>query len=156
MLDPGVQPWKPQRGKTNVIMFVGLQGRLIIKHFLSLFLLLFLLLLFSLQSFIFIGIFLTQKTGSGKTTTVSKMALYYKRKGWRPALICADTFRAGALDQLAQNATRAKIPYHGNYSERDPVKIAQEGKGKKKKEKKKGKGRQNEDSFSWQKLDGIT
>jgi len=90
LLDPGVQAWKPQRGKTNVIMFVGLQG-------------------------------------SGKTTTVSKMSFYYKRKGWRPAVICADTFRAGALDQLAQKATRAKIPYYGSYSERDPVKIAQEG-----------------------------
>lgn len=90
MLDPGVQPWKPQRGKTNVIMFVGLQG-------------------------------------SGKTTTVVKMAVYYKRKGWRPAVICADTFRAGAYDQLVQNATRAKVPYYGERSERDPVKIAQEG-----------------------------
>eukprot|EP01126_Amoeba_proteus_P046782 TRINITY_DN5303_c0_g1_i7.p1 TRINITY_DN5303_c0_g1~~TRINITY_DN5303_c0_g1_i7.p1 ORF type:complete len:148 (+),score=21.01 TRINITY_DN5303_c0_g1_i7:204-647(+) len=41
LLDPGVKPWKPQRGKSNVIMFVGLQG-------------------------------------SGKTTTVTKMAAWYK------------------------------------------------------------------------------
>jgi len=90
MLDPNVQTWKPQRGKMNVIMFVGLQG-------------------------------------SGKTTTTTKMAAYYKLKGWRPALICCDTFRAGALDQLAQNATRAKIPFYGSHTERDPVKLAQDG-----------------------------
>jgi signal recognition particle subunit SRP54 len=90
MLDPGVQPWKPAKGKTNVIMFVGLQG-------------------------------------SGKTTTVTKLAAYYKRKGWRPALLCCDTFRAGAYDQLAQNATRAKIPFYGSYTERDPVKLAHDG-----------------------------
>jgi len=90
LLDPGVPVWKPQKGKTNVVMFVGLQG-------------------------------------SGKTTTVTKMAAYYKRKGWRPALVCCDTFRAGAFDQLAQNATRAKIPFYGSHSERDPVALAQTG-----------------------------
>jgi len=42
-------------------------------------------------------------------------------------MVCADTFRAGAFDQLAQNATRAKIPFFGSHTERDPVKIAQEG-----------------------------
>ncbi|KAI7735152.1 hypothetical protein M8C21_005906, partial [Ambrosia artemisiifolia] len=36
------------------------------------------------------------------------------QSGWRPALVCADTFRAGAFDQL-------------NYMESDPVKIAVEG-----------------------------
>ena len=27
--------------------------------------------------------------------------------------MCADTFRAGAFDQLKQNATKAKIPFYG-------------------------------------------
>jgi signal recognition particle subunit SRP54 len=36
--------------------------------------------------------------GSGKTTTCTKYAAFYKKKGWRTALICADTFRAGAFD----------------------------------------------------------
>ena len=40
--------------------------------------------------------------GSGKTTSCSKYAYYYKRKGWKTALVCADTFRAGAFDQLKQ------------------------------------------------------
>lgn len=40
--------------------------------------------------------------GSGKTTTCTKYAYHYKKKGWKPALVCADTFRAGAFDQLKQ------------------------------------------------------
>ncbi|PAV70684.1 hypothetical protein WR25_06750 isoform B [Diploscapter pachys] len=72
--------------------------------------------------------------GSGKTTTCTKMAYYYQRKGWKTCLICADTFRAGAFDQLKQNATKARIPFYGSYSEIDPVKIAYEGVEKFKKE----------------------
>nr|XP_023920554.1 signal recognition particle 54 kDa protein 2-like isoform X2 [Quercus suber] len=65
--------------------------------------------------------------GSGKTTTCTKYAYYHQKKGWRPSLVCADTFRAGAFDQLKQNATKAKIPFYGSYTESDPVKIAVEG-----------------------------
>ncbi|KAK1371959.1 Signal recognition particle 54 kDa protein [Heracleum sosnowskyi] len=65
--------------------------------------------------------------GSGKTTTCTKYAYYHQKKGWKPALVCADTFRAGAFDQLKQNATKAKIPYYGSYMESDPVKIAVDG-----------------------------
>lgn len=65
--------------------------------------------------------------GSGKTTTVSKLALHYKRKNWKSSLICADTFRAGAYAQLKQNAMKAKIPFFGSLTEADPVKIAAEG-----------------------------
>jgi len=52
-------------------------------------------------------------SGSGKTTTCTKYAYYHQKKGWKPALVCADTFRAGAFDQLKQNATKAKIPFYG-------------------------------------------
>jgi len=90
LVDPGVKAWTPVKGKTNVVMFVGLQG-------------------------------------SGKTTTCTKMAYYYVRKGWKCALVCADTFRAGAFDQLKQNATKARIPFYGSYTESDPVIIASEG-----------------------------
>ena len=41
--------------------------------------------------------------------------------------MCADTFRAGAFDQLKQNATRIKVPFYGSYTEADPVVIAREG-----------------------------
>jgi len=65
--------------------------------------------------------------GSGKTTSCTKYAAYYKRMGFKVALICADTFRAGALDQLKQNAIKAKIPFYGSHTEMDPVAIAEEG-----------------------------
>lgn len=72
--------------------------------------------------------------GSGKTTTCTKLAYYYQRKGWKTCLICADTFRAGAFDQLKQNALKARIPYYGSYSEPDPAIIAADGIEKFKKE----------------------
>ena len=56
-----------------------------------------------------------------------QLAYHYQRKGWKTCLICADTFRAGAFDQLKQNATKARIPFYGSYTEMDPVVIAQEG-----------------------------
>lgn len=65
--------------------------------------------------------------GSGKTTTCTKFAYHYMRKGWRVGLVCADTFRAGAFDQLKQNAAKIKCPFFGHKSETDPVKIAEEG-----------------------------
>ena len=65
--------------------------------------------------------------GNGKTTTIAKYAHYHKKKGWKCAMVCADTFRAGAYDQLKQNATRVKVPFYGSYTESDPVAIAREG-----------------------------
>lgn len=35
--------------------------------------------------------------GSGKTTTCSKYGSFYKKKHFKPALVCADTFRAGQM-----------------------------------------------------------
>nr|GMD18322.1 signal recognition particle 54 kDa protein 2 [Ipomoea batatas] len=110
ILDPGKPSFTPKKGKTSVVMFVGLQGNFIISHF---------------PSPSYFGFY--SVTGSGKTTTCTKYAYYHQRKGWKPALVCADTFRAGAFDQLKQNATKAKIPFYGSYTESDPVKIAVEG-----------------------------
>ncbi|GBE60471.1 signal recognition particle SRP54 [Babesia ovata] len=73
--------------------------------------------------------------GAGKTTTCTKFAYHYQRKGWRTALICADTFRAGAFDQLKQNAAKVKIPFFGSYSEANAVRVAAEGVAKFKEEK---------------------
>ncbi|KAG2600533.1 signal recognition particle 54 kDa protein 2-like [Panicum virgatum] len=73
--------------------------------------------------------------GSGKTTTCTKYADYYRWKGFSPALVCADTFQADAFDQLKQNAAKAKIPFYGSYIESDPMKIAIEGVDKFRKEK---------------------
>lgn len=90
LLEADRKPFEPKRGKTNIIMFVGLQG-------------------------------------SGKTTTCTKYAYYYSKKNIRVALVCADTFRAGAFDQLKQNATKIRVPYYGSNTETDPVVIAKEG-----------------------------
>ena len=65
--------------------------------------------------------------GSGKTTSCNKYAYYYLRKGWKVGLVCADTFRAGAFDQLKQNATRINCPYYGSYTESNPVTLATNG-----------------------------
>jgi len=73
--------------------------------------------------------------GAGKTTSCTKLAVYYKKRGFKVGLVCADTFRAGAFDQLKQNAIKANIPYYGSYLEPDPVKIAAEGVQKFKQEK---------------------
>lgn len=42
--------------------------------------------------------------GSGKTTTCTKYAYWHKKKGWKPALVCADTFRAGGRIQRVGSA----------------------------------------------------
>ena len=63
LVDPHAEPFKPKKGKSNVIMFVGLQG-------------------------------------AGKITTCTKLARHYQTRGFKSCLICADTFRAEAFDQL--------------------------------------------------------
>eukprot|EP00758_Cryptobia_borreli_P009937 Tbor_TRINITY_DN5524_c5_g1::TRINITY_DN5524_c5_g1_i1::g.13516::m.13516/K03106/SRP54, ffh; signal recognition particle subunit SRP54 len=65
--------------------------------------------------------------GSGKTTSCTKYALYFQKKGFKVALVCADTFRAGAYDQLKQNAAKVNVRFHGSMTESDPVVIAREG-----------------------------
>ncbi len=72
--------------------------------------------------FMFIGV-----QGSGKTTTVAKLARYFQKRGFKVALICADTFRAGALAQLSQLAAQINVPVYGDEDEKNPVKIALEG-----------------------------
>ena len=47
--------------------------------------------------------------GTGKTTTVGKLARRLKRAGERPLICAADTFRAAAVDQLDIWATRAEV-----------------------------------------------
>ena len=48
--------------------------------------------------------------GSGKTTTAAKLAAMYTKEGKRVAFTAADTFRAGAIEQLAQWGERLNIP----------------------------------------------
>jgi signal recognition particle subunit SRP54 len=65
--------------------------------------------------------------GSGKTTNAAKLARYYKKKGQNPKLICADTFRPAAFDQLRQLAEEIQVPFFGDNSQKDTLKIIHEG-----------------------------
>ncbi|MDI6806064.1 MAG: signal recognition particle protein Srp54 [Candidatus Bathyarchaeia archaeon] len=65
--------------------------------------------------------------GSGKTTAAVKLARYFQKRGFKPALICADTYRPGAYAQLEQLANRINVPLYGDVKAKDPVKIALEG-----------------------------
>jgi signal recognition particle subunit SRP54 len=65
--------------------------------------------------------------GSGKTTHAAKLARYFLKKGLKPALICADTYRPGAYAQLHQLANRINVPVYGDVKAKDPVKVVKEG-----------------------------
>jgi fused signal recognition particle receptor len=54
-------------------------------------------------------VFMVGVNGSGKTTTIGKMAHYYKERGRKVVLAAADTFRAAAIDQLKVWGERADV-----------------------------------------------
>lgn len=62
--------------------------------------------------------------GVGKTTTIAKIAYLFKRSGFTPILAAADTFRAGAQEQLEVHASRLSVPLiKGRYGA-DPASVA--------------------------------
>jgi len=66
--------------------------------------------------------------GSGKTTTAAKLARYIQKIGLKPGLICADTYRPAAYQQLKQLAERIHVPVYGEESgEKTPVEIVKKG-----------------------------
>lgn len=65
--------------------------------------------------------------GSGKTTASGKLAKYFQKRGLKTALVCTDTYRPGAYDQLNQLAGRANIPIYGEPKEKKAEKIALRG-----------------------------
>jgi signal recognition particle subunit SRP54 len=65
--------------------------------------------------------------GSGKTTASGKLAKYFQKRGLKTALVCTDTYRPGAYDQLTQLAGRANIPVYGEPKEKKSEKIASRG-----------------------------
>ena len=65
--------------------------------------------------------------GSGKTTTIGKLARYYQKKGIKTGVICADNFRPGAYDQLQQLVTNFNISFYGDKTEKDAVVLAKNG-----------------------------
>ncbi len=65
--------------------------------------------------------------GSGKTTTTAKIARFFKKKGLRVGVICADTFRPGAYTQIKTLCDRVQVNCFGDPGETDARKIVAEG-----------------------------
>ncbi|MGM0651433.1 MAG: signal recognition particle protein [Bacillota bacterium] len=64
--------------------------------------------------------------GSGKTTTVVKLASYLRRSGKNPLLVAADIYRPGAVKQLQVYSEPVGVKVYSN-EEADPVDICREG-----------------------------
>ncbi len=62
--------------------------------------------------------------GSGKTTTIAKIAKYYKSKGYNVATLTTDTWRPGAYEQLVQLSEQVGVKCYGNPNEKNAIKIA--------------------------------
>ena len=62
--------------------------------------------------------------GVGKTTTIGKLSYHFKRAGKKVILGAADTFRAGAIDQLQIWADRVGVPLVKQQMGSDPASVA--------------------------------
>lgn len=65
-------------------------------------------------------ILLVGVNGSGKTTTAAKLMSKYKSEGLSVAAVAADTFRAGAIDQLVKWGDRLQVPVIKGRENGDP------------------------------------
>lgn len=65
--------------------------------------------------------------GSGKTTNIGKMARYLQKKGFNPAIICTDTWRPAAYEQLRQLTESLNLPLYGDPDNKDALDLARKG-----------------------------
>ena len=65
--------------------------------------------------------------GVGKTTTIAKLANRYKSMGKKVLLVAADTFRAGAIEQLTVWSERLGVGIVTGAAESDPASVAYDG-----------------------------
>ncbi len=65
--------------------------------------------------------------GSGKTTTIGKMAKYLQKKGFNPAIICTDTWRPAAYEQLRQLTENLNLSLYGDPENQDALDLARKG-----------------------------
>jgi len=62
--------------------------------------------------------------GSGKTTTIAKLAHWLKKNGLRVVIAASDTFRAGAIEQLEEHAKRIGVKVIKHDYGADPAAVA--------------------------------
>jgi fused signal recognition particle receptor len=67
----------------------------------------------------FIGI-----NGTGKTTTIAKLANFYMKKGYTPVVAASDTFRAGAIEQITHHTDNLDIKIIKHHKGSDPAAVA--------------------------------
>lgn len=71
---------------------------------------------------LFVGV-----NGVGKTTSIGKLAHKYKQEGKKVMLVAADTFRAGAVAQLAEWGRRVDVPVVTGPEKSDPASVVFDG-----------------------------
>ena len=67
----------------------------------------------------FVGI-----NGTGKTTTIGKLANYYLKMGYTPVIAASDTFRAGAIEQVTYHADNVGVKIIKHQKGSDPAAVA--------------------------------
>ncbi|MDP4039073.1 MAG: signal recognition particle receptor subunit alpha [Candidatus Pacearchaeota archaeon] len=70
------------------------------------------------NAFMMLGLY-----GAGKTTSISKLALYYSKRGFNVCAIGLDVHRPAASEQLKQLCDKLNIPAFIDKEEKDPIKI---------------------------------
>jgi len=68
---------------------------------------------------VFVGI-----NGTGKTTTIAKVAKFLMKKGYSVVLACSDTYRAGSIEQLEEHAKRLGVRMIKHKYGADPASVA--------------------------------
>lgn len=76
----------------------------------------------NLTVMLFVGV-----NGVGKTTSIGKLAHRYKQAGKKVMLVAADTFRAGAVAQLAEWGRRVDVPVVTGPERADPASVVFDG-----------------------------
>jgi fused signal recognition particle receptor len=72
-------------------------------------------------------VFFVGVNGTGKTTTIAKVAARSRSEGEKPVVVACDTFRAAAIDQLAAWTDRAGVPLVRQAQGADPAAVLHDG-----------------------------
>ena len=70
-------------------------------------------------SILFVGI-----NGTGKTTSIAKIAKFFMKRGYSVVLACSDTYRAGSIEQLEEHAKKLGVRMIKHKYGADPTAVA--------------------------------